>query len=150
MKKWIGYTVVAGVLPWLIGCDVLTDILLPSTVTVSLVNDSPDFDVEAMLIYHDDEDVLEVVLPEVGTEREFTIEPGGTATFIRDCDVLQAVVIDDADLLIIGGVGPETSSDILRMGEDFECGDEIIFTFTHGDLLLDFDVTAETHPRTWE
>ena len=125
----------------LMGCDALMDILLPSTVTVLLVNDSPNHDVEVMLIYHDDEDVLELILPEVGIEREFTIEPGGTAMFIRDCDVLQAIVIDDADLLIFGGVGPETSSDVLRMGEDFECGDEIVFTFTHSDILLDFEVS---------
>lgn len=141
MRKWIGYTVIAGVLPSLMGCDALMDILLPSTVTVLLVNDSSDFDVDVTLFYHDDEDVLGLILPEVGTEREFTIEPGGTAMFIRDCDDLQAIVIDDADLRVLGGVGPETSSDVLRMGEDFECGDEIVFTFTHSGILLDFEVS---------
>jgi len=141
VRKWIGYTVVAGVLPWLMGCDALMDIVLPSTVTVLLVNDSSDFDVDVTLFYHDDEDVLEPILTEVGTEREFTIEPGGMTTFIRNCDDLQAIVIDDADLRVLGGVGPETSSDVLRMGEDFECGDQIVFTFTHSDVLLDFDVS---------
>jgi len=45
-------------------------------------------------------------------------------------------------LLIIGGLGPETNSDVLRDNTDFSCSDTIVFTFDHTDALLDFDVTS--------
>lgn len=150
MKQRVGYVLIAGLMLPLAGCDVLSDILLPSTVTVSLVNESPDYAIVVSLFHHDDDNVLELVLTEIGTEREYTIAPGATAMFMEDCDDLQAIVIDDADLRVLGGIGPETSSDVLRMDDDFECGDEIVFTFTHSDALLDFDVTSEAHPQAWQ
>jgi hypothetical protein len=131
------------------GCDALVGILLPSTVTVSLVNESPDYAVVVTLFYHDDDDVLEPILTEIGQEREYTIAPGQTVTFPESCDDLQAIVIDDADLRVLGGIGPETSSDVLRMDDDFECGDEITFTFTHSGALLDFDVDTAVQPVAW-
>ncbi len=74
------------------------------------------------------------------------VGPGQQASFTRSCDELRALVLDDADLQIIGGLGPETSSDVLRIDDEYECGDEIIFTFTHSALMLDFDVSWTVIP----
>jgi len=73
----------------------------------------------------------------------FVIPPGGTRTFIRSCDDLQAIVLDDADLLILAGIGPETNTDVLRDGDDFRCGDLIEFTFSHSGAVFDFDVEVD-------
>ncbi len=145
MKQRIGFVLIASLLVATAGCDALLGLVLPSTVAVSLVNQSALFNIEVTLLHHDDDDVLEVIFNQVGTEEEFTIGPGQVTTFLRDCDDLQAIMIDDADLRIVGGVGPETDTGILRMGEDFECGDTLVFTFTHSDALLDFDVSFEAH-----
>ncbi|MGB2986057.1 MAG: hypothetical protein WBE26_09250 [Phycisphaerae bacterium] len=140
MKKHTGYVLLAGFLPLvsLAGCDALSDILLPSTVMVSLVNESPDYDVEVTLFYHDEDDIPEIVLTEIGTERNYTIKPGETVSFTRDCDDLQAIIIEDAELQT-GLFRPDTHSGVLRIDENFECGQEIVFTFTHSDVLLDLD-----------
>ncbi len=121
-------------------------VLLPTTVTVSLVNDSSDFDVDVTLLYHDEDDIPELLLTEIGTERGFTIAPGQTATFTRSCDDLQAVMIEDADLLVLVGIGPDTDTGVFRIDDHFECGDEIAFTFTHSEVILDFDVTTQIRP----
>lgn len=128
------------------GCDGVLDIILPSTVTVTLVNESPDFDVDAVFYYDDEDDLPEFLLVETGTQREVTVGPAQQVSFTRSCDDLRSLILDDADLQIIGGLGPETSSDVLRIDDEYECGDEIIFTFTHSDLLLDFDVSWTVIP----
>lgn len=130
----------------IVGCEGVLDILLPSTVTVTLVNHSPDFDVEAILFYDDEDDLPKFLLVETGVQLDIIVGPGEEAGFTRSCDDLRAVVLDDADLLILGGLGPETSSDVLRIDDEYECGDEIIFTFNHSDLMLDFDVSWTVIP----
>ena len=125
----------------LTGCDVLVGIILSNSTTVELVNNS-DFNVDVVLYYDDTQEVPELLLVETGTRLEFTILPGQTQRFSRSCDELQAIVIDDADLRVIGGVGPEANSDVLRDGDDFSCGSTIRFTFDHSAAILDFDVTT--------
>lgn len=128
------------------GCDAVADLIGPSTVRVMLVNNG-QFDVEGTLFYDDQQDLPKIVLTEFGEELDFTVPSGGSNTFVRACDDLQAIVIEDADLLIIGDIGPETSSGVLRDGDDFSCGDTIIFTFDHSGILLDFDVTVSIERR---
>lgn len=135
-----------GIAVAIVGCEGVLDIILPSTVTVTLVNDSPDFDVEAIIIYDDEDDLPKFLLVETGVQRDVVVGPGEQASFTRSCDDLRALVLDDADLQIIGGFGPETSSDVLRIDDEYECGDEIIFTFTHSDLMLDFRVSVDVIP----
>ncbi len=149
MKRLAGFVLIAVLALPLMSCDSLTDFLLPTTVTVSLVNASPDYAVEVTLYYDDEDDLPEVILTEFGTEIELTISAGNMSSFTRDCDDLQAIVIDDADLLVLGGLGPEANSEVLRIDDEYECGDEIVFTFTHSDAVLDFDVVATTHPLGW-
>ena len=131
----------AGLTLALTGCDVLIGIITPTTVTVSLVNMS-DYDVDARIFISDEQDLPEFLLTELGDELNFTIPAGETATFTRNCDELQAIVVDDADLLVLVGLGPEAGSDVLRDGDDFRCGDVIIFTFSHSEAVLDFHITT--------
>ena len=130
----------AGLTLALTGCDVVIGIITPTTVTVSLVNTS-DYDVEAKIFISDEQDLPEFLLTELGNELNFVIPAGETATFTRSCDKLQAIVVDDADLLVLVGLGPEAGSDVLRDGDDFRCGDVIIFTFSHSQAVLDFHIT---------
>ena len=128
------------------GCDALTgliDIFQPRRTTVSFVNNS-DFAVEVTVFFDDQQDIPEDVLTATGTERQFTIDAGATMTFSEDCDNLQAIIIDDADLRVIGGAGPQDSTDVLRDGDDFGCGDTIIFTFDHSEVIIDFNITVTT------
>jgi len=131
--------VVVGVIA-LAGCVNLGD-LLPRTTTVRLVNDG-DFDVEVTIAISDEQDIPEDLLTELGTELSFTLGPGEATSFSRNCDDLQAIIVEDAELKVIGQVGPHTSSTVLRDGSQFFCRDTITFTFTHSALIVDFDVST--------
>ena len=124
------------------GCDALDDIIGGNTVTVRLVNQS-DFDVDVTLYYYDHQDVDETLLVLLGDEVEYTIGDDDTRSFTQSCDDLQAIMIEDADLQIIGGIGPEANTDVLRDGDDFGCGDTIVFTFDHSDLIFDFEIEVD-------
>ena len=130
---------VIGFLGTLPSCDALDDIIGPTLVTVRLVN-TGDFPVEVELYYDDEQLTPEVLLTEIGQQLEFTVPAGETTTFSRSCDDLQALIIEDADLNIIGGLGPETNTGVLRDGDDFNCGSTITFTFAHSAEIFDFDV----------
>ncbi len=142
MKQRIGLVLVLGLALPVMGCDALLGLIQPTTVTVTLVNESAGFDVDLTLFYHDDEDVFEVILTQFGTERNFTLSPGETQSFTRSCDDLRAIIIEDAELQV-PLLSPDADTEVYRMGEDFECGDEIIFTFTHSPLIQDFDVVVD-------
>ncbi len=124
----------------LAGCDTLQTALGRSDrVTVRLRNSSEDYDVDVSLYYDSDDNVLEDVLTELGEHRTFLLGPGESSSFSASCDDLQAIVIDDADLQVLLTV--ETSSGVYRGdGEDFDCGDTIVFTFTHDEFGVNFDV----------
>lgn len=121
------------------GCSALLSLFQSNSITVLLENTTTS-GVDVKLYFDDQQDIPEFLLTEIGTKREFTILPGGSRIFVENCDDLQAIVIDDADLLLFGGAGPEANSDVLRDGDDFRCGDQIVFTFFGG--LLDFDVSS--------
>jgi hypothetical protein len=121
-------------------CGALRAVIQPTRVAVSLVNNS-DFDVEVRLFTAENQEVPEDLIDDVGSERNFTLAPGQTQSFSDTCDNLQAIKIDRAQLRVIGDVfAPDESSDILRDGSDFNCGDRIIFTFDHTDVIVDFHI----------
>lgn len=120
---------------------VATEDVPRDVVTVTLVNDSPSFPVEVTVAY--DDHILPLVWLGLGNEETFTLEPGESVSFSKDCDELQTVVIDDADLLIPGSRSRETESGLLNEGIDYECDDEIRFVFYHSDEIRDFDVSIE-------
>ena len=142
MERWATQAILASAIGGLAlsaGCNLDLDILLPSEVTVTLVNSSSDFPVESTIIY-DKNDLPQVILVELGTTREDVIGPGSTVSFMLDCDDVEVILLEDADLRVIGSVGPSVDGDVLRMDDDFDCGDEIVLTFTHSILIVDFDV----------
>jgi len=142
MKAWTARTLGgASLLAALAGCGVVAASLGPRTTSARLVNNG-EFAVRVELFLDEEQDLPREVLTEVGTQLEFTLEPGEVAAFARDCEDLQAIVINDADLLIVGQIGPEADTDVLRDGDDFGCGDTIVFTFDHSGAILDFDVST--------
>ena len=140
--KHTGQLMIAGLLLFTLGCDALLDIVLPSTVTVSFVNESPNFSVEVEFIFDDEDDIPEFVLRALDPDLDLLLGPNVTDTRSFDCDDLQAMIIDRAELQA-APFGPDTDTDVLRIDDDYECGDEIIFTFAHTLLLLDFDVSTQ-------
>jgi hypothetical protein len=141
MRTFRGLTLVLVLIPALAGCDAVSAILSANGVTVELVNNA-DFDVEAKMFYHDDQDVIESLLEVVGTEVNLTVQPGQSTTFSRDCDDFQAFFVENAELRVIAAIGPEANTGVLRDGDEFSCGDTIVLTFDHSNALLDFDVAV--------
>ncbi len=129
------------------GCSALLGLLQPTSVTVQIVNNG-SFPVDTTFYIDDDENILEILIKEFGTKIENSVQAGETISITRSCDDLRAIILDDADLQIVGSVGPEANADILREGEDFSCGDTLVYTFTHTDVLLDFDVAVSVQPFT--
>lgn len=120
------------------GCGLLGTLIPQPLTTVRLVNNS-DFDVRVTVVYDDEQDTPRAALVEFGNALEFTLAPGESTSFSRDCDQIQAITLDNAELRVVGGFGPSFDSDVFRDGDDFGCGDVIEFTFDHSDVLVDFD-----------
>ncbi|MCH8913366.1 MAG: hypothetical protein IIA33_07330 [Planctomycetes bacterium] len=140
MSKLLAVAVLVCLSAGLAGCDSVVGFLRSRETTIVLANDS-DFDIEVVLFYGDDQNILEALLTEIGEEMTLTIGPGEQSTFSRDCDDLQAIIIEDADLQILGGLfTPDADTGVLRDGSDFGCGDTLTFTFTHPDLALSLNI----------
>lgn len=126
----------------LVGCQALLDFLAPNSFTVTFVNDSDTYDVELTLATAENENTPEDVLQLLGDERNITVGPGQTVVRVFNCDAIGALMIETAELQS-PLIQPDTESGVWRLSEDFVCGDEIVFTFTHSDVLIDFDVSEE-------
>ncbi len=131
---------VATVGPLALGCDSVGSLLSARTTSVVLFNNG-DYPIEVELFFDEDQNVIEDLIDDVGSKQVYTIQPGQSARFSRDCDELQALQIRRAKLQVIGVIGPETSSRIQRDGTNFNCGDQIEVTFDHSAVLIDFNVT---------
>lgn len=126
------------------GCDSLA----PSTVEVELVN-SGNYPVSAKLYIAQDQEIPEFLLTSVGEELDYSIPAGETVTVVRDCSDVQAIIVDEADLELLGSAFSQTTgSEILRDGTDYGCGDRIRFTFTHAVLGTSFRVTPSIEEST--
>lgn len=124
------------------GCDALSGILLPTSTTIELVNDS-DFDINVLLYTSGEEHLPESLLDDIGREHERQVAAGGRSAIRLACDDANAVLLDRADLLVIAGIGPTTQSGALRSPDDFLCGDTIVMTFDHSSALFDFGVSVD-------
>jgi len=133
MRKWAVVTIIACV-PWIIG-----GCLSPSNTFVELVNNA-EHPVEVTLYYGSSQYTTKELLEAFGTQRQFTLAAGQPAFFSDDCDRLQAIVIDKAELSLIGTIGPSTSSRVYRDGTDFGCGNTITFTFTEAQLGTEINI----------
>jgi hypothetical protein len=121
------------------GCDLPANLFQPNQVKVVMTNNA-DFRVNVEIFIHDQQEIPKAILIEIGQHSEFSLAPGETTSFSRDCEDLQAIVIDNAELMIVGQIGPEAETDVLRDGDDFGCGDTIDFTFDHSPVIVDFDI----------
>jgi hypothetical protein len=126
----------------ILGCGLAVDLVQPRLITVRLINNG-DFPVDTVILTSDQRQIPRTLLRQVGSRVEHTVDPGQTISFTRDCEDLRAIMLDDADLRVVGAVGPSTSTGVLRYNDDFECRDTIAFTFDHSILLVDFDVTVD-------
>jgi hypothetical protein len=140
MKNKLVVLALLSVVPLLTSCDAILGLLQPNQVTVRLANNG-SFDIEVTVVTSDNQNVTEDILDSTGATTQYTIAAGQVQTFTRNCSSLQAIRIKDAQLLVIGQVGPHTNSAVFRDGTDFNCGSTLTFTFQHGDLLVDFNVT---------
>jgi hypothetical protein len=121
------------------GCDAFLEIIDTNQTSVRLVN-TASFPVTVELYFGDDQNTLRALLVEFGTERNITIPPGETRSFTEPCEELQAIVIEDANLDVLGAIGPSNDTDVLRDGSDFGCGDTIVYTFSGGLLPLGLNI----------
>src|SRR5262245_47897706 len=111
MSRLMVLVVVSPVLVSASGCGLLVGLVDPPLTTVRLVNNA-DFNVNVVLYYDNEQDAPRDLLTEVGTRMEFNLTPGQTVSFDRDCTALQSVVIDNAELVVIGQIGPEAGSEV--------------------------------------
>jgi hypothetical protein len=124
-----------GLLAPLLGCPGFLD-----QTSVRLVNNA-SFPVDVTVFIDDDQNILRALLTGIGTELNFTVQPGDTVAFTRSCDDLQAIVIDDAELRVLGGIiRPNEDTEVFRDGDDFGCGDVLTFTFTRNLLGTDLQI----------
>jgi len=122
----------------LVGLFAATQGCVPQT-AVELVNNT-DFDVEVQLFYDNDQELPKEAIELSGVELNFTLEPGETRRFERSCEDLQAIFINDAEMLVAPGISPEADTDVYREPDDFTCGNTIVFTFTAGPLNASLDI----------
>lgn len=122
---------------FLSSCPLLT----PTSTTIELVNDT-DFPVEIEMYLGESQETGEALLRSFGEEINQTIAAGETVTLTRDCDQLQAFFIDNAEVSIIGEIGPTEDTRIYRDGSDFGCGDTIRVRFSSPTLPVSLDITV--------
>ena len=127
------------------GCGFGLSIFLPSTVTLTFVNEIGDFDINGKVAFDNRDALLPADLIGFGESRSFSVAGGGSTSIgpLR-CGDVESLVLYEAELQVIGGIGPDTNTGILRIDEDYDCGDEIVFTFTGN--VLDLDVTTSARP----
>lgn len=125
-------------------CDALLGVIGANTTTIELVNNATST-VAVELYVSDTQEVPEALITTLGDKIERSVSAGATSTITRSCDDLQALLIDKADLQVIGDIGPSAGTDIIRDGSDFNCGDTIRLTFTQNapiptELSIDVEV----------
>lgn len=141
-NRIIGF-IAFGMLPLHAGCGLGLGFLLPSTVTITLVNEFSDFGIDGTLVIDNREALIKEDLVAFGNELVFSLGAGESFSFTAlDCSDVESLVLDRAALLVLGNIGPTTDSAILRLGTDFQCGDEIVFTFSGS--LVDLNVATST------
>ena len=133
-----------GAFPVLSGqsCSDLTDLFGPAT-AVTLVNNADD-DVRVTIAYSSNGDISESDLRNSGTEIEITIPNGESRSFRRNCVAMRAVMVESAQLELIGDFGPTASSNVIRQAQGtptFVCPGFLTFTFD-SDNAFDLDVTV--------
>lgn len=116
----------------------------PQPSTVAQMTNNADSTVRVRVYYSSEQEVGETVLEEFGQRVEFDLAPGETQSISRDCDDLQAILVE-GELRLIGNIGPEETSRVYRDGSDFGCGDLVRFSFTQSALGTDLNISFNTN-----
>lgn len=114
---------------------------LPEQQTTVTLRNNTNFPLDVELYYHHEQEVTEFLIDETGTRMTFSIPAGGTESFARPCEDLQAIYIKDAKMRLLGGIGPTASTRIYREPGDFGCGDTLTFTFTQNAIGTSLDIS---------
>ncbi len=140
MRRLIQAAVMTLAVNTVAGCGSVSRLLGLNTVTITLVN-ATDFSVDGRLFTNEEKAFAFADIKLLGDEHGFNLAAGESVTLpVMDCDTVQAIEITDADLRIVAGISPSTSTTTLLEGEDFSCGDTLVFTFTNTGLLNDFRI----------
>lgn len=135
----------AAALPFAVGGGcVLSGIGSVLGTQVQVFNDTA-FDVQPNIKFDNDTNFLAELFPadDLGTG---LVAPGEVLTFNFDCDALGSIGSDDAEQVIPLFSDAEASdTDVLKRGDQFDCGDLIEFRFVgEGD---DFAVIVSVNGR---
>lgn len=97
-------------------------------VTIELVNDT-DFDVDPFIRFDDDNSWAAALFPADDLSTGL-LAPGDALQFSFDCDELGLVFSDEAQQLdLLGVIAQADASDVLKRGDEYDCGDLIRFRF---------------------
>jgi hypothetical protein len=124
------------------GCGALgflENILGSNSVTVRLVNNSDQFNVDVQVRYGDENLETKDLIKALGEEVNRTLSPGESSVFTRDCDELESIFIDEAELQA-PLLTLKEDTDVIVDGDNFRCGDTIVYTFTHSEVIIDFNI----------
>ena len=119
----------------------------PDPDTIAEFRNNTDFVIHVHFFYGDNQNTIEDLLEETGQEVNLDVDPGATESIAVTCTELQAIFIEEAELDLGLGLGPETDTRVYRDGSDFGCGDTIRFTFTTNGLNTDLDVSFAQNPE---
>ncbi len=111
--------------------------------SVQFINNST-LGVDVQFFYGDEQLATKTTLQLAGEEQNLNVPAGGTRSLSFPCDSLQAIYIEEAALTLPGELGPERDTEILRDGDDFNCGDTITYTFS-GSLIVDFAIAESVN-----
>jgi hypothetical protein len=134
MMRRLEVAILSSALPLLGGC------VMPRPETVVQLINNTDFVVRVRLFYHDNQLYPRALIEELGQELNFTIPAGATRSFGRDCYDVQAIFIENAELVIVGDVGPSRDTRVYHDGTDFACGDTLVFSFTQPALPTELNI----------
>ncbi|UCG32689.1 MAG: hypothetical protein JSU68_13610 [Phycisphaerales bacterium] len=128
------------------GCEGfdLGGLLGSSRVTVELVNNG-NLPVQVEIYIADEQLIPEALLTSVGEKIEITVDPDSTERVSRDCDELQALIIEEARVMIAGLPGPGDDTEVLRDGDDFSCGDTVTFTFEYLPVPIALNISQSVN-----
>ena len=139
--KRLACVVLLSALPLMGACDLMR-LIQGDVVFVNLINDGA-YPVSVELRISGNQYELQGVLEEFGDEINYTVGPGEMVSFMKSCDDLQAIMVANAELSLAGEIGPSNSTDILRDGGDFGCGDIITYTFDHPALPTNLEISED-------
>lgn len=144
MRRAVIAALLTGAIVFTTGCQFLANLVQPQNTTIRLVNPGA-FPVEVDLYIDNDQNILEALLEDDDNLTQRTVAANSETTLTLDCDQLQALLVN-AEVNIIGSIGPQDGTGVFRDGDDFGCGDTIVVTFDYGAVPVNLDIQVTVDP----